>query len=182
MPSSNPLADRNLLFGVLALQADLLDPPRFAEACSAWAARKDTPLADLLVQRGWLSAEDRAHVEYLLQRKLKKHNGDVRASLVEVTTDSVRHSLASVADSDVQQSLAALPDRSQPVPGATTTHEPQGRGRYSLTQLHATGGIGQVWLARDPGVGRDVALKELRPERNDHPTAQARFLEEARIT
>ncbi len=47
-------ADRNLLFGVLALQADLLDNDRFAEACSAWAVRKDTPLASLLVDRGWL--------------------------------------------------------------------------------------------------------------------------------
>jgi hypothetical protein len=33
-----------------------LDPSRFAEACNAWSARKDTPLADLLVERGWLSA------------------------------------------------------------------------------------------------------------------------------
>jgi hypothetical protein len=63
-------ADRNLLFGVLALQADLLDAAQFAEACSAWAARKDTPLGDLLVQRGWLSAADRADVERLLERKL----------------------------------------------------------------------------------------------------------------
>jgi hypothetical protein len=41
--------DRNLLFGVLALQADLIDNTRFAEACAAWAARKDLALADLLV-------------------------------------------------------------------------------------------------------------------------------------
>jgi hypothetical protein len=34
-------ADRNLLFGVLALQADLLDNDRFTEACSARAARRD---------------------------------------------------------------------------------------------------------------------------------------------
>ena len=40
--------DRNLLFGVLALQADLIGPDRFAEACAAWAVRKATPLADLL--------------------------------------------------------------------------------------------------------------------------------------
>jgi hypothetical protein len=86
--------DRNLLFGVLALQADLLDSARFAEACSAWAARKEVPLADLLVERGWLSPEDRADVDKLLRRKLQKHGGDARASLVEVTDDDVRRSLA----------------------------------------------------------------------------------------
>src|SRR3954452_7331990 len=102
-------ADQNLLFGVLAFQADLLDAQQFAEGCSAWAARKGVPLADLLVQRGWLTPDDRAHVDNLLQRKLKKHNGDVRASLAEVTSDEVRHSLASVADPDVHRSLADLP-------------------------------------------------------------------------
>ena len=30
--------DRNLLLGMLALQADLIDATRFAEASSAWAA------------------------------------------------------------------------------------------------------------------------------------------------
>src|SRR5262245_40412557 len=100
--------DRNLLFGVLALQADLLDPARFAEACSAWATRKDTPLADLLVARRWLTPADRADVEKLLDRKLKKHGGDAHAGLAEVTTDPVRQSLAGVADPDVRHFLAGL--------------------------------------------------------------------------
>ena len=52
--------DRNLLFGVLALQADFLDAAQFAEACSAWAGSKGASLADLLVERGWLSPSDRA--------------------------------------------------------------------------------------------------------------------------
>ncbi len=57
--------DRNLLFGVLALHADLLTAVQFAEACSAWAGRKDVPLADLLVQRGLLNAEQRGVVDLL---------------------------------------------------------------------------------------------------------------------
>ncbi len=171
--------DRNLLFGVLALQADLLDNERFAEACSAWAARKDTPLAELLVQRGWLTPADRADVEKLLARKLARHNGDARAGLAELTTDELRHCLASVADEAVQQSL--LGDRPT-VTATTSAYQPQGRGRYQLTRLHASGGIGQVWLARDSDLGREVVLKELRPERQDHPAAQTRFLAEACIT
>ena len=44
--------DRNLLFGVLALQAGLLDSSQFAEVShSRWAAQ-DIPLEDLLVERG----------------------------------------------------------------------------------------------------------------------------------
>src|SRR5207245_1754839 len=63
MSSSNPSTDHNLLFAVLALQADLIDRDRFVQACTLWASRKDTPLATLLVELGWLSAEDCADVE-----------------------------------------------------------------------------------------------------------------------
>jgi len=36
--------DRNLLFGVPALQADLIDAQQFAEACTQWTSRKHPPL------------------------------------------------------------------------------------------------------------------------------------------
>ena len=69
--------DRNLLFGVL----DLIDSERFAKSCALWAADKARLLADVLVEQGWLTPSDRADVEKLLQRKLAKHNGDVKARL-----------------------------------------------------------------------------------------------------
>src|SRR5262249_34729310 len=69
-------------------------------------------------------------------------------------------------------------------PGLTSLIDDQlqTHSHYTLTRLHARGGIGQVWIARDESLGRDVALKELRPDQDDNPGIVARFLEEAKIT
>ncbi len=174
--------DRNLLFGVLALQADLIDTGRFAEACSAWAARKDASLADLMIERGWIHQNDRADVERLLERKLRKHAGDVRASLAEATDDHLRGLISSVEDPELRESIGDLPHRNGHVWLTTIAHEPKSRDRYTLTRLHAKGGIGQVWLAFDAELGRDVALKELRSDRSGDATVYSRFVNEARIT
>ena len=54
--------------------------------------------------------------------------------------------------------------------------------RYHLTRLHSSGGLGRVWLATDPKIGREVALKELLSEQAAHPKTRARFMREAQIT
>jgi PAS domain S-box-containing protein len=170
--------DRNLLFGVLALQADLIDTAQFIEACVLWTSRKDEALADLLIERGWLEAADRAHIDYLVQRKLHKHGGDAHASIA-CMPDTIKRSLAAIADDDIQHSLAGAPGQ----PALTTIdHVAALSKRYCRLHLHATGGIGRVWLAHDNGLGRNVALKELRPERAGQRTIAARFLQEAQIT
>jgi serine/threonine protein kinase len=55
-------------------------------------------------------------------------------------------------------------------------------GRFTVLRLHARGGQGQVSVARDEQLRRQVALKEVHPERGDDPGLRQRFLAEAEIT
>src|SRR5262245_24339627 len=168
--------DCNLLFGVLALQADLIDSTQFIEACTLWTTRKNDHLADVLVDRGWLLPSDREHVDYLVERRMQKTGGDAKVGLASLT-DDVKRLLATIGDPSINQSLSRSAPANCLVQNATVDYSPGSEDRYALIRLHATGGIGRVWLARDSVLGRDIALKELRPERSNDARLRARFFE-----
>ncbi|WP_240197292.1 serine/threonine-protein kinase, partial [Nonomuraea lactucae] len=54
--------------------------------------------------------------------------------------------------------------------------------RYHLLSRIATGGMGEVWRARDELLGREVAVKVLRSHIYADPSFRERFRNEARIT
>src|SRR5205823_2491646 len=55
-------------------------------------------------------------------------------------------------------------------------------GRFRIVQFHARGSLGEVFVARDEELHRDVALKEIRSYHADNPESRARFVQEAEIT
>jgi WD40 repeat protein/serine/threonine protein kinase len=54
--------------------------------------------------------------------------------------------------------------------------------RYQVARRHARGGLGEILIARDQVLHRDVALKLLQPERAHNPDSRQRFFREAEIT
>jgi WD40 repeat protein/serine/threonine protein kinase len=89
---------------------------------------------------------------------------------------------------DTEAQLATRPYRirsaseTKPLAAATAQLDTSRPGRYVFLKLHGKGGIGQVWLARDSNLGREIALKELRPEQAQDDGLSACLVHEAQIT
>jgi hypothetical protein len=102
-------ADRNLLFGLLALQNGLINQGQLVAAFQAWTLDKARALADHLVGRGDLDADQCAGVEAIVALHLKKHGGDAEKSLAVIPAGrSTRESLAALGDPDIEHPLTQL--------------------------------------------------------------------------
>jgi len=66
--------------------------------------------------------------------------------------------------------------------GPSTIHTSSPQVRYRPTRFHARGGIGEVHLAEDAELGREVALKRIQERHADDAECRRRFLLEAEIT
>jgi serine/threonine-protein kinase len=176
-----PAADRNLLFGILALQMDFINRDALIAAMHAWVLDKARPLGEILQAQGALSADEQLALETLVEKHLRRHGDDPQRSLAAMAGPSVRQDLSDIADPDVQDSLSSLPA------GAgleATTHyvpPPDDGGRYRILRPHARGGLGEVFVAEDRELHREVALKEIQQGFANHPHSRSRFLLEAEV-
>ena len=53
--------------------------------------------------------------------------------------------------------------------------------RFRILRFHREGGLGRIYVARDEELGREVALKEIRPEKLAEGDLRSRFVLEAEI-
>jgi PAS domain S-box-containing protein len=172
--------ERNLLLAALALQASLIDARRFGDVCKLLEEEPNRSLEDLLVERDWVLTADQPPLEYLLQRALRKHNGDARAALASLA-QAGKQSVTALEGLDSESTVAGETPPDSPQHGIAHAVPPLDQ-RYTFGTLHASGGIGRVWRAQDRQLGREVAVKELLPDKAASSKTAARFLREARLT
>ncbi len=190
MSTPGTSSDRNLLFGILALQMDFITRDALIAAMQAWVFDKAKPLGQILTEHGALAADNRDLLDALVQRHLALHDNDPEKSLASLSAvSSVRRQLQAVADPDVQASLTRLTTPpSEPDPLATQATDgnvnlsPAPGLRYRVLRPHAEGGLGKVSVALDEELRREVALKEIKGSYADHPESRARFVLEAEVT
>ena len=181
--------DLDLLFGILAWKLDFLSRDALIAAIRAWTPDKDRPLGRILREREALADAHHPLLESLVAAHVAMHGGDPRRSLAAALVPwAVGDDLRGVADADdhADTSHARDGDTTLCAPSATRTSGGDGSAadgaRFVLLRPLARGAIGQVAVALDRELDREVAYKEIQPARADDPNSRARFLLEAKVT
>ena len=184
---SQSTSPRDLLYAMLALQLELLSLDDVRAALDQSADAPDRQVREVLVDNGKLSPQQDRLVLALVDAHLANTDGDAELSLA-----TLEHTSAG------QEVLSQLTDRNQ---DATATFDSSGSSeeshspaasnpvkttsageRFRKIRPHAAGGLGEVSLARDEQLKRDVALKELQARHLADEVKRRRFILEGEVT
>ncbi len=173
---------QDLLFCVMAVQNEWIDPVQMSKACSEWAADKSKSLQEILVERQWINAEDEQALKVMLRRNLSRHAGDAERALLRSGGGLAMQVVEQAHIPELQRSL----DRLAAI-AATEEQTSQwafgSTNRYQWQALHATGSFSQVYSGIDRSFGRPVALKTTHTQLSAEaaPYHRRRLIAEAQI-
>jgi serine/threonine-protein kinase len=194
---------RDLLVAVLGLLTDAIPRDDVSAAFGQWAADRRQPLAQILLRNGAIDPERLRVLVALSESPLAGLPDELRLALdtcdavgqtadlsSKLTAAGLFSTLGPTVGPDATvpvETAAPDPDETSPadfsvdheaiLPGVAGDTE-----RFRPIRLHARGGIGQVWVARDGELQREVALKVIQDRFVDRTDQRARFVLEAEIT
>src|SRR5262245_21864924 len=189
-----PASGNQFLVGVLALQMDFVSRARLVNAVRTWVKDKRQSLSHVLVDEGSLPGDRVELLEGLAVEHLKAHDDSLYRSLASLPAlASVQDDIRALNDADLNSSLSPPPGDDSHWPtqiwgstaarSDTTSEPPPGAAwRFRILRSHARGGLGEVFVAEDLELHREVAIKEMHTSHCDSAEHRSRFLLEAEIT
>jgi eukaryotic-like serine/threonine-protein kinase len=193
--------NRDLLVAVLAVLNDAIPRAGFAMVLKSWSEQRDRPLAEVLKAMTGLDDERLRALECLAAVHLKTHQDDLQLSLRALGAQEFAANVMTQTDDGELRTLlnstlgceVTIPmdedgsgDRTLGFKLGSESEaqaSPSGKDeRFEKIRPHAKGGIGEVWLARDSELQREVAIKEIQPQFAGREDQRARFVQEAEIT
>jgi eukaryotic-like serine/threonine-protein kinase len=177
---------RDAIVCLLAKQRRLVSDVELEAALVEWGGTAAESLLQVLQRRGALTEEQCIELASALpsepdapvdptSSRLRELSPGVRRLLLGAPASDV--ALATDAEFDTRPIAPSAGSSSDAPPAKLTPSE-----RFDVLQVHAQGGLGVVFLARDHEIDRTVALKQIKSQWADDADSRARFLLEARIT
>jgi eukaryotic-like serine/threonine-protein kinase len=191
-------APTDMLFGLIALQNDMVAPEVISAALQAQAREPGRTLGELLVTQNALTPSQRDLIETLTREYISGHGGNPQKSLsTMIASPSARERLDQLGDIGPTASLPAAasanstlpyepdprqndPDRTLLPPANIVLNTyPQVAG-FEIERVLGAGGMGIVYKAWQPALERSVALKMIRAGAGARPEDIVRFQAEAK--
>ncbi len=120
MKSAMAAADRNLLFGIHAIQMGFISHDAFIAAANTWTLEKHKPIGQILVEQGTLTPDVRDALEQMISLRVRQSGGDVRKSLETLSSVAdLAEPLAAIGDTELNRSVSIVLDAI--APAAKTT-------------------------------------------------------------
>ena len=161
---SRPTDDHGLGIGLRAFQQNQVGLDDLISALGVWRQEQGRSLEQILLDQGVLIPADCDRLS----------NGPSPTNEVLSTMPDLTGVAAPFAST-----LAFDPATHVSVPYPVRKGDPS---RYQVVSLYAKGGLGEVFLAEDTEIRRQVALKKIHPQFAHDPRNLSRFLREAEIT
>ena len=183
---------RGKLFAAFARRLGYVTEGQLDLACQARRRDPSRELADILVAQGAIDDRNRAIIEEVVESQLALHAGNAEACFAGIL-DKGWVPTALFADGSEPPTAAGAPMGPEPPVVAweekhadaltetvTLGSYTSGGSRYELLERKFSGGMGEVWIARDRELNREVLLKQVLPQLAENVRNRGRFLREAR--
>ena len=188
--------DRDMLFALLAVQYAFVTNEELTSAMNVWAEDKKISLGDVFEQLGILRNEDRNVLEAFVSRSVEKQGADVGQALARWSTIGITGAefLQSANPSGFKSTSAVLTPTSTTAPegreaflralssrSPKSIGHPSGVSRFRILRPLRKGGVGEILVAEDTELAREVAVKRIQSKYADSGEIRERFIREAEI-